>query len=255
MTKWFRFYADALRNPKVAGLSDRDFRLWVSLLAAASENDGCLPEAQALRHMLSVRLDHLLAGIDRLISAGLIDRLASGYAPHNWGKFQYKSDTSTGRVQQHRRGRNVSETPPDTEQRQKQKIEPIAQQPTAARRDDLVDLLCQAAGVRGNPPTGLAFPGEIHGLTQAGYELETDILPAIRSRPNPSVRSWSYYVPVVREFVAKRQAAASVPKPQPPQVNWNARMEVWHRDGTWGDWGPKPGESGCQAPAELLRAA
>lgn len=32
MSRWFRFYADAVRNPKVARLSDQQFRLWVELL-------------------------------------------------------------------------------------------------------------------------------------------------------------------------------------------------------------------------------
>ena len=33
MSRWFRFYAEAMRNPKVARLSDKEFRLWVELLA------------------------------------------------------------------------------------------------------------------------------------------------------------------------------------------------------------------------------
>ncbi|TXH10351.1 MAG: hypothetical protein E6R03_15565 [Hyphomicrobiaceae bacterium] len=113
--RWFRFYSDAVRNPKVARLTDKEFRLWVELLAVASENDGLIPGLDDLKHMLRRRLDHLSTGVERLISVGLIDALATGYAPHNWDKFQYKSDVSTTRVQKHRAKRNVSETPPDTE--------------------------------------------------------------------------------------------------------------------------------------------
>lgn len=115
--KWFRFYADALRNPKVAALSDREFRLWVSLLSVASENDGIIPPLESLKHVLKARLDHLLTGVERLISIGLIDRLEVAYTPHNWDKFQYKSDTSTPRVTLHRA---KVETAPDTEQIQSQ---------------------------------------------------------------------------------------------------------------------------------------
>lgn len=124
MSRWFRFHADAMRNPKVARLSDREFRLWVRLLAVAAENDGMIPPIEDLKHVLNSRLDHLLAGVERLISVGLIDGKDSGYEPHNWSKFQYKSDTSTERVQKHRAKGNVSETPPDTEQIQKQKVAP-----------------------------------------------------------------------------------------------------------------------------------
>ena len=115
MTRWFRLYADAMRSPKVAALSDREFRLWVQLLAAAAENDGKLPAIGDLKHILKSRLDHLLTGVERLISAGLIDRLEVGYEPHNWSKFQYKSDTSTVRVTKYRQKRNVSETVPEAE--------------------------------------------------------------------------------------------------------------------------------------------
>lgn len=116
MNRWFRFYNDALRNPKVASLSDKDFRTWVSLLAIANENDGQIPGLDSLKHLLMMRLDHLSSALDRLAKAGLIDALGTSYEPHNWDKFQYKSDTSTARVTLHRkRSQTVTETPPDTD--------------------------------------------------------------------------------------------------------------------------------------------
>jgi hypothetical protein len=113
--RWFRFYADAMRHPKVAALPDPLFRLWVDLLCVAAENEGHIPPAEALKHMLKRRLDHLLRGLKDLISAGLIDPLEDGYEPHDWKKRQYKSDVSTSRVRKFRKKGNVSETPPDTE--------------------------------------------------------------------------------------------------------------------------------------------
>ena len=88
--RWFRFYAAAMRNPKVARLSDKDFRLWTELLAVASENDGRIPPAEDLKHLLNRRLDHLLSAVDRLISGGLIDPVEGGYEPHDWRDLQYK---------------------------------------------------------------------------------------------------------------------------------------------------------------------
>lgn len=113
--KWFRFYTTAMRNPKVAKLSDKDFRLWVELLSVASENDGLIPCLEDLKHLLRRRLDHLKRGVDRLLSASLIDALDDGYKPHDWEEYQYKSDTSTERVNRFRKKRNVSVTPPDTD--------------------------------------------------------------------------------------------------------------------------------------------
>lgn len=115
MSRWFRFYADAMRHPKVAKLNDAQFRLWVELLSVAAENEGRIPAADDLKHMLKKRLDHLLRGLDDLIRASLIEPLEGGYTPHGWAKRQYKSDVSTSRVRKHREKGNVSETPPDTE--------------------------------------------------------------------------------------------------------------------------------------------
>lgn len=113
--RWFRFYADAMRHPKVAKLPDATFRLWVQLMCVAAENDGRIPCAEDLKFMLNRRLDHLLRGLDDLIRASLIDVLDDGYEPHSWSERQYKSDTSTDRVRKHREKRNVSVTPPDTD--------------------------------------------------------------------------------------------------------------------------------------------
>jgi hypothetical protein len=85
------------------------------LLSVAAENDGKIPCIDDLKHVLNRRLDHLLTGVKELLSVGLIDSLEFGYEPHNWNKFQYKSDTSNERVAKHRAKRNVTVTPPETE--------------------------------------------------------------------------------------------------------------------------------------------
>lgn len=115
MSRWFRFYAKTMRDPKVLKLTDKDYRLWMNLLCIASENDGSLPCDGDLKLLLGMRLDHLKGGLNRLIRGGLIDALDGGYEPHNWNKFQYKSDTSNERVKRFREKCNVTVTAPDTE--------------------------------------------------------------------------------------------------------------------------------------------
>jgi len=132
MSRWFRFYSDAMRNPKVAALSDQDFRLWVELLAIAAENDGHIPPLETLKFMLKRRLDYLSRGLKGLLKAMLIDPLTDGYEPHNWSKFQYKSDTSTDRVAKHRGKGNVSVTPPETDtdtEEEETKVSPSSARP------------------------------------------------------------------------------------------------------------------------------
>lgn len=118
MSRWLRLYDEVLDDPKVQGLPAEDFRGWVNLLCLAARNGGRLP---AMQHIaFALRMTEIGAGslVDRLEIAGLIDRLKGGangwcFAPHEWDKRQYKSDTSTERVKRFRQ--RQAETPPDTE--------------------------------------------------------------------------------------------------------------------------------------------
>lgn len=121
MSRWFRFYAEALDDPKVQKLEPSTFKHWVNLLCLAAKNDGVLPSQEDIAFAL--RIDEIACQslLDRLLIAGLIDILKGGpngsrIAPHAWSQRQYKSDVSTDRVKRYReRSRNVSVTPPDTE--------------------------------------------------------------------------------------------------------------------------------------------
>lgn len=146
-------------------------------------------------------------------------------------------------------------------------FEPPTEPVTAAAReaevnkfDEILDKLLIANGIgigfRDERHPGLASLAPILGLIDAGFDLDRDILPAIRAKPNPKARSWSYFVAQIREWSSTRSSAAAVPKPMPKPVTddvWRQRLQVFSEDGTWAvGWGPKPGEAGCRAPAEML---
>lgn len=140
MSRWFRFYADAMRHPKVAKLNDAQFRLWVELLAVAADRDGIIPPLEDLKHVLRRRLDHLSRGVKELVTASLIDPLGDGYTPHGWDKRQYKSDTSTDRVRKYRGKGNVSETPPDTEAETETELATNVACPTSSEVGQVIEL-------------------------------------------------------------------------------------------------------------------
>lgn len=122
--RWFRFYDEALDNPKVQKLSGDDFKSWVNLLCLASRNLGKLPCVEDIGFALRIDRNGALTLVERLLNGGLIDKRSGGpdgwhYAPHGWDERQYKSDTSTERVKRFRqRSETVTETPPDTETEQ-----------------------------------------------------------------------------------------------------------------------------------------
>jgi hypothetical protein len=124
MSRWFRFYDEALNDPKVQRLSGDLFKAWANFLCLASKNNGAVLRADvtfALRFTDETETDFYLG---KLIEANLIEDRGDVLVPHNWDKRQYKSDTSTDRVKRFRNGgkplrkrkATVSETPPDTEQ-------------------------------------------------------------------------------------------------------------------------------------------
>ena len=105
--------------------------------------------------------------------------------------------------------------------------------------------------------------GPILGMIQAGADVETDILPTIRSvakNLKKPVRSWSYFVPAITDALNSRvKAGRGVVKPvettfDESNERWEKRLslarasEVWHS----AVWGPKPGENGCKVPNSLL---
>ena len=145
MSRWFRFYDDAVNDPKIIKLSDDIFRAWVNLLCVASKNDGALPATDDIAIILRVKVARAAAIITELVSCGLLYTTETGYATHNWNGRQYKSDVSTERVKRFRNGkRNVSETPPDTEADTEQKI--------ATRARDLHDEFLKAIRADADDP-------------------------------------------------------------------------------------------------------
>jgi hypothetical protein len=126
MSRWFRFYDDALNDPKVQRLSPDLFKAWVNLLCLASRSGGELKSIADVAFSLRLSEVKAAAVITSLVTKGLLDKKEDGYfAPHNWDRRQYKSDVSNERVQRHReRHRNgecnvtqtVTVTPPETEQ-------------------------------------------------------------------------------------------------------------------------------------------
>lgn len=129
MSRWFRFYDDALDDPKVQSLPGELFKAWVNLLCVASKNDGKLP-LDDVAFMLRTDERKAQAAVTELTKRGLIDVTEDGPEPHNWTGRQHKSDVSNERVKRYReRNRNgacnvtqtVTVTPPDTETDTEQK--------------------------------------------------------------------------------------------------------------------------------------
>jgi hypothetical protein len=102
MSRWFRFYDDAVNDPKVQRLEPKLFKAWVNLLCLASKNEGWFPSIDDVAFSLRVSEEEAGQMVDGLISSGLVDEIDGRCCPHNWHERQYKSDSSAERMKRHR---------------------------------------------------------------------------------------------------------------------------------------------------------
>lgn len=96
---WFRFYNDAIDDPKVQRLPGELFKTWVNLLCLASKNDGVLPDTDDIAFILRMAPDIAASAVAELVKRGLMEQFEGGYSPHNWSGRQKASDNVTARVQ------------------------------------------------------------------------------------------------------------------------------------------------------------
>ena len=126
--RWFRFYTEALNDPKVQRLPAKTFRTWINILCISADREGelwgTLPPVSDLAYQLRMTEKATTELLDTLIAIGLIDRNGESVSLHNWDKWQYRSDDVTARTRRSReqhgnvRGNSATAfggTPPETE--------------------------------------------------------------------------------------------------------------------------------------------
>jgi 5-methylcytosine-specific restriction endonuclease McrA len=103
--RWFRFYGDAINDPKIIRMPGAMRWHWIAILCVASKNDGILPDLKDIAFGLRVPERKAQSIINSLLAHGLLDRIDEVLTPHNWSSRQYQSDSSAERVKRHREKR------------------------------------------------------------------------------------------------------------------------------------------------------
>lgn len=130
---------------------------------------------------------------------------------------------------------------------------------TRADLDRLEDDLRRAAGLEGATSPGLLDLSPVLGLLEAGYELDSDVLPVIRAKGHGKVKSWNYFIEAVREARAARDGVAAKAAPRKPpgdrgkmEAGWREMMKRYQASpGSWPPDHPLPGTAGCPVPAAI----
>jgi hypothetical protein len=128
---WFRFYVEAMRDPKMRRLTPAQRWLWVAILSAAREScepgrlviaPGVPMTESDLADYAGMRRPEVMDGLAVMLELGMVVEDVVTWVVPAWNDRQYESDNTTERTRKHRskeQGRNVPTTPvgtpPETE--------------------------------------------------------------------------------------------------------------------------------------------
>lgn len=214
MSRWFRYYDEALDDPKVQRLSGDLFKTWVNLLCLASKSGGALPSNDDIAFKLRISVHDAQSRIEDLIMAGLIDIGPDrALSMHGWAERQYVSDTSSERVRKHRKNKaettcNNNET---LQKRECNVIESESDTDTDTESPGLPSSL-EAAREQKKNDQGILnkFGGRRHDGRQEkllrraeGLGVPVDELTARLNQHNPKNRS-AYFTTLCVEWLRKR---------------------------------------------------
>jgi hypothetical protein len=248
LSRWFRFYDDAINDPKILRLSDKMYRAWTGMLCLASKYGGAIP-----KHDIAIALrvtENGAAGIVAyLVEHNLLDDLGDVVTPHNWNGRQYKSDVSTDRVKRFRKRHGnvsvtVSETPPDTEAETEQKID-------SAGASVHAEFLKLVKSGHDDPILFGSLYG-IQGMLSRGFSRETILAGAangMRGKARPP--NWNYFAKCIeseneqRASPAKKEAERGKPE--------NLAQTAKRLAGQLVEFGPRPSLSGGAENSNIVR--
>lgn len=259
MSRWWRAYDDALNNPKLQRLSAALFRSWFNLCCLSSKNGGSLPALDVIAFALRCSEPQAARIIADLKAAGLVDSVGEGFEMHDWKDHQYQSDSSTERVKRFReRSKEVSETPPETEQNTEQKQigadAPSKNSPGRSRRGNKTPI-----------PEGLTLgddwlsEGTRRGISGENIRLEFQKFCSRAKRDDARYvnwsQAWSNWLDNAIGYNPKLVTAqsAQVVSIEDERKVWETLLEKFKRTGTWPSQRiPAPGTAGCPIPAEMI---
>lgn len=106
--QWFRFYSEALDDPKVQRLPGDLFKAWINLLCLANlqEERGTLPSFDDIAFRLRMDDGAVATLMVELARRGLLDDGPHGYHIHGWAERQYRSDADPTAAERKRRQRD-----------------------------------------------------------------------------------------------------------------------------------------------------
>ncbi|OCX17608.1 hypothetical protein QV13_12695 [Mesorhizobium hungaricum] len=276
---WMKFYpSDWRADPALRMCSMAARGLWIEMLCVMHEaeprghllvNGNPVTERQ-LAALAGVSLKEAGALVGELEQAGVFSRDDNGTVYSRRMKCdeekanQDKANGKRGGNPKLNRGVNPPDKAQKPEARNQKETTPSGVVSGALPPADLEMLTSRLLDAAGEniQPHGALVVGPILELITQGVDLETDILPTVRSRASRLKRpagSWAYFVDAIRDAHAQRlEAGRGVTKPVVVDVDderWAKRLRLARERLQWStaEWGPAPGILGSRVPQNLIQ--
>jgi hypothetical protein len=210
---WFRFYNDAVNDPKVQKLPSDMFKAWVNLLCLASKNGGAVPKAD-VQFLLRVTEKCATGIVDYLVERNLLDDRGDVVAPHNWDGRQFRSDNDPTNADRQKRYRNGKRNAPSNVTRNAEVTPTEQNRPeTEQKIDSAVDLgslereFRKIAKATSEDLYGLRH--QLDALVYRGFPRETILAGAVNGmRGRDSPPPWNYFAKCIESENEQRSAPA-----------------------------------------------
>jgi len=221
MTNWVRLWEDMPCDPKWRVIAKRSGRPVAEVLAVfvhmmTNAGQRTQPNASERGVLINWSDEDVAAALDiepenvAAIRDAMQGKTLEGEKLKGWEKRQPKREDGAAERAKAWRERNRTQ-PNATERPDKIREDKIGGGDTRARLRQIEQELRKANDCENSPAPLLADLSPILGLIDAGFDLETEILPSIRARPNPGARTWGYFVAQIKRSRADRLAAQNAP--------------------------------------------
>lgn len=283
MSRWFRHYAGLVRDEKLVRAAIRSKQtvervvwVWGAILESAAEvNDGGRYELDQGEVAYFLRCDETdVVGVVNALEA--LGRLHAGSVVQ-WAERQFESDTSRERQKRYRERKkramegegDVTAPSPDgevtlqeteTETEKKDSLsETSSDAPPKPRKKQADYPALFEAAWRDYPTDANMSKKEAFDAWKRLDEADVAALAASIPAFKAYCRASPDYRPIhLCRFIRYRRFDGFAPGQTATQLDderWRKRLDYSRTNNRWptGEWGPRPGEKGCQVPGHLLR--
>lgn len=221
--RWWRAYDEAVDDPKLILLSDKQFRAWFNLCCVCSQNGGELPPTPVIAVKLRMTADKAKSAVAELAALGLVDVDGDSVTMHNWSGRQFQSDLSTERVKRFRKQKRnvspaVSETPPEYRDRSREEEgETRARDPLPSKEPlispaafVIADHYREIIRVDDDDPAWQGWPWQVQTWLTQGHGRAEILAVAAKI---PSGKPMGYHVVAVTNELAKPKGGTRAEAP------------------------------------------